>query len=459
MSKLAQALQSPPVANTFASFAVTAACLLGMAVVCCATGLFFPALRVYALSGGLLAVAVVLVWGLLLAGNIAPGESVDSLCARHKDEIAELKRELELSTKIAYEAAQKAGKVSETMSEHNHQDEETSRAVAELFGRAAVARETVPVLIQQIEGATDNIGEATSTSILKFEALMGRMDEVVTQNAAFAQTVRSRLLASVDAKHLAANAGFEVVRETFMKAIDAKLSMNEQALFLQELDAVTEQIKGLLPFSEEITYIADMTNLLALNAAIEAARAGEAGRGFAVVADEVRKLAQRSADAAASIRGGLTGVDTQIGKVNNTIQTVITEERHNFQLTTEMVQGLLHTLIDIAGELEQSILNANVESLHRKAEIQDIIFNLQFEDITRQMSQHVTESLQEIRNDLDMSADEGRFAEAFERYGIRQKVLQRVEGLYTMDKEREIARKTLDQNHQTTTATDEVTFF
>lgn len=60
---------------------------------------------------------------------------------------------------------------------------------------------------------------------------------------------------------------------------------------------------------DEITF---QTNLLALNAAVEAARAGDYGRGFAVVAAEVRALSQRSAAAAAEIKGLMGTADSAL---------------------------------------------------------------------------------------------------------------------------------------------------
>jgi methyl-accepting chemotaxis protein len=97
------------------------------------------------------------------------------------------------------------------------------------------------------------------------------------------------------------------------RAVDAMHGIETSA---REIGQIVSLIDG----------IAFQTNLLALNAGVEAARAGEAGRGFAVVANEVRALAQRSADAASTIKGLVAASTRQVGEgvalVGNTGQVL-----------------------------------------------------------------------------------------------------------------------------------------
>ncbi|MFC3945400.1 chemotaxis protein [Pseudomonas gingeri] len=170
-------------------------------------------------------------------------------------------------------------------------------------------------------------------------------------------------------------------------------SSQRQHELLGTISHLGDYASQLQQMAKRVQEIASQTNLLALNAAIEAARAGEYGRGFSVVADEVRKLSTLSAETG-------QGMDAKVGEINHAIQTTIsaaaelgTSEQANLDFLNRSVTQVMARLGDNLDELTDASRALQQDARDTQADIQAIMVNLQFQDRTDQMLDHVQADL------------------------------------------------------------------
>ncbi|MEU4687991.1 methyl-accepting chemotaxis protein [Actinoplanes sp. NPDC023714] len=269
----------------------------------------------------------------------------------------------------------------------------------------------------------DVVAEAV-TPIPEFcEVVDGHVRDVIEQTGEAAEAIVNQLikvdsLAEVMAGDVSQLAGTLSRTESELSQVSAS---NDQlvgrliAYFLHrdhQIRNLVDQMRELNKHVTQIEEVSRATNILALNAMIEAVRAGDAGEGFSVVADEVRKLAHRSSEAAHGIGSSIADLTAKLDSVLSDDSQFdrggeIPQQNEETAMTrrlggianaqremSEMVGGILKDTVNAAHQVQRS-------SDALISETTGAVGHVQFQDISRQMLEHVAEAVGDVRRQAE----------------------------------------------------------
>ncbi|SFG27439.1 methyl-accepting chemotaxis protein [Desulfotomaculum arcticum] len=232
------------------------------------------------------------------------------------------------------------------------------------------------------------------TELMAFRASL-KIQEVVQKASDLAATSQEMAATTeeVSASAQQISAGMQQVRAGSVENINKIDSLdqlsNQVGATLDKMVGDTgnlvNRIKKIDNISQNVSEIADQTNLLSLNAAIEAARAGEHGRGFSVVADEVRKLAGQTKTAVSEVK------------------TISDQINGDAMMVGDAVTGVQKTFDNYMNEVREvsDRTRQSVNQIEETAEASETIAQAMTQQAT------ATESLAKLAQELTASVDFG----------------------------------------------------
>lgn len=177
--------------------------------------------------------------------------------------------------------------------------------------------------------------------------------------------------------------------------IDHILQISKQSVeMVAVINDVGEHMAHVEKLLGDVQKIADQTNLLALNAAIEAARAGEAGRGFAVVAGEVRNLSKNSDKFSEEIKVVVKASKDNIREAQNMIEVMASKDMNVAISSKANIDKMMEDIAVINANIAKNVAEISQMTGQIEISVGNAVRGLQFEDMARQLIEHMQANLE-----------------------------------------------------------------
>ncbi len=182
------------------------------------------------------------------------------------------------------------------------------------------------------------------------------------------------------------------------------VSWGEQSVGL--LGGVLERSTSLDQEMDEFKRIVRKLNMLSVTTRIESARLGELGRGFMTLADDVEGLGGKMVGHWQKILDESGNLYALVDQARDRVSSLVNEQKTGTDLILEEVRANLRDFEQIMKDSLSASDDLAARAGHITADIQEMVSSMQFHDITRQIVEHVQQTLEEALELLKSGEDD-----------------------------------------------------